>query len=1621
MTKSSKYWKVYLLIIIILFSSNICLSQLDSDKYTEDQIFKELKSNDKDKLESEFKIFNPTSKEIDINKKSSNNFQIAFNSVCGAVVDYTFEYKTNCTKEIKTPVLKKIEICGEERGELYAKDGCVIDEVVDYYEIEYETYECWQKTDKLPIGVRDYKIKVLPSISKCGSGWGYQIDWIPTLRTTNTLTGKVSELSKEEWAWYNSTWNYRNLINISHIDKSVYNASVKIKLNTTNFNYSLANSTGQDIRFALDNGTLLDHYIQTWNSSGESRLWVRMPYLIKDTNTTIYIYYGNSNATSTSNMTNVFGTGLISFWDFDNNIVDVWNQNNGTITRGVDLYNVSSRNEFNSSKYYIGDIYEVSSTSQITNLSVGKNTIDITTNPIFIITTINYKSPSRNNGGRHFLASRLNNGYGFYMLTPTANADCTMRFGKIGVGEKNSGIAIPQNSWQNIAVRLDKNSNYVSFYTNGTQRYNTSYTVSFNSDLEYGIGGVRDEEWRMNGSIDYIRVYNREMSDDEINNLSLVYQPIVSYFGESENGLTGCAELNVSGLYYNLTTDILNSNESVCMNIIGTNITLDCHGHTIEGVDADSSNAIAIMGNYSNPVRKDIIIKNCIIKDFFQGIRIYGSTYVTAINNSFVSQDYSGISMVSSRNNQIINNTFDENYMGVYISHTNNSNISNNIITDSVNYGIYGFADGSNVLINNNYLNNTNNTRIFSPDTFKANWNTTNSTGQRIDNKTGNIGGNYWATPNGTGFSQLCTDANEDGFCDEAYTLAENNIDYLPLYYELDPSEVWFGAYDVGMTPITSFNITINGITKNNSIPFMLKAGAYNATFSKEGWMNQTIEINVTALSNSTFNFTGLYNSIINFIASKYITDEVITDFYVTINNVTKPSSDYWYVLGGDYIATFSKVGWFNKSIDIHVVNGSSETYTFTDIYDKIWMIYAVDHNGNNLTEFEVNLSNSEYSWMDMWYTYTGYIDVAVLSELDYNLSFASIEDGGYFSRVYLQQSTASDFVAELHQAEIRFNLTEIDSGTPLTSVLINNVLSNLTEASSTSSTWSIKKVFQTNATLVPYAISTLRMNNADYSAELIHEFFYNDSSKVNTSTLSTSSLTDVEYTILNPYPDKLVDNVNVWLRRNASNGTAYSNYTYIYSGDECTGGTIYVSPGEQSFYFVNRPYFDLNYTIDVLALSNNTIDLEMYTNEIWLYGTRSHVLENFTCTYEGKVMYSNPYRISNILTPTSNMTCTLSGFKPATVSPSTSTPANESFYLDELTTTSFPIYVYDEITLANITNATLYVFGEEPYVFNWTSTNRTISINGSGVTGMLFSKDGYINEEYYVDIGEVYGSIDVYMLPTNSSINASFNLQNGVNVPIDGGFIDIYKFYPELVSYIRVSTYRTDNNGNATIYWEADKFYKVNTREEFSDTMYEAIDFPFIPASTKYNVKYGLTESEQNSAFVFLNMNYNLSYTVNGLNQTIFSLTFNDLSGLVVSACLNVIEQGVSRDITLCENCLTASAGEILCVVNESDYVNTLSAWGTFETSTTFSPKNTPRLDVPKDPQYLDLGAGGLFVTFILTATGLIAGLFISVPVGLMFLVATLILAMATGLFWMQISAIVSLTILILLIIFKR
>ncbi|HEY3361896.1 MAG TPA: NosD domain-containing protein, partial [Methanosarcina sp.] len=43
------------------------------------------------------------------------------------------------------------------------------------------------------------------------------------------------------------------------------------------------------------------------------------------------------------------------------------------------------------------------------------------------------------------------------------------------------------------------------------------------------------------------------------------------------------------------------------------------------------------------------------------------------------------------------------------------------------------------------------------------------------------LGGNFWATPKGDGFSQIHADENGDGICDVAYAVNKEGIDYLPL------------------------------------------------------------------------------------------------------------------------------------------------------------------------------------------------------------------------------------------------------------------------------------------------------------------------------------------------------------------------------------------------------------------------------------------------------------------------------------------------------------------------------------------------------------------------------------------------------------------------------------------------------------------------------------------------------------------------------------------------------------------------------------------------------------------------------------------------------------------------
>ena len=115
-------------------------------------------------------------------------------------------------------------------------------------------------------------------------------------------------------AWWNNSWPYRQPINISNTAGNLTNYQVRIDLNSSNvgsnFNWS---NNGSDVRFTNSTDDLLNYWIESWNSTGqEATIWVNVTSLPNNTNTTIYMYYGNPSASSASD-----GDATFEFFDDD--------------------------------------------------------------------------------------------------------------------------------------------------------------------------------------------------------------------------------------------------------------------------------------------------------------------------------------------------------------------------------------------------------------------------------------------------------------------------------------------------------------------------------------------------------------------------------------------------------------------------------------------------------------------------------------------------------------------------------------------------------------------------------------------------------------------------------------------------------------------------------------------------------------------------------------------------------------------------------------------------------------------------------------------------------------------------------------------------------------------------------------------------------------------------------------------------------------------------------------------------------------------------------------------------------------------------------------------------------
>ncbi|SFM27675.1 DUF2341 domain-containing protein [Methanolobus profundi] len=162
-------------------------------------------------------------------------------------------------------------------------------------------------------------------------------------------------------------WNYSEEIFIEeNSGNALVNYQIPVILNSSNFDFSVARSGGEDLRFTSGDKQL-QHWVEEWNTKKEEAVvWVEVPSISADGTAKITMYYGNpeaadiSSGPATFDLYDDFGSsGLFGNWEsFTNGGSDI------KVTAGVctlivpkfhpeDVATIKSKDEFSVNSMFV--------------------------------------------------------------------------------------------------------------------------------------------------------------------------------------------------------------------------------------------------------------------------------------------------------------------------------------------------------------------------------------------------------------------------------------------------------------------------------------------------------------------------------------------------------------------------------------------------------------------------------------------------------------------------------------------------------------------------------------------------------------------------------------------------------------------------------------------------------------------------------------------------------------------------------------------------------------------------------------------------------------------------------------------------------------------------------------------------------------------------------------------------------------------------------------------------------------------------------------------------------------------------------------------------------------------
>jgi hypothetical protein len=411
------------------------------------------------------------------------------------------------------------------------------------------------------------------------SGVVRSADWISAEYRTesnqmNTFAPEETQ-SSEQAAWWNASWTARRPIYLNNdwSDSSLSNFPVLVTLNSSNIDYSKTQNTGQDIRFVdSDGSTSLSYQIESWNESGDSYVWVKVPSLAANNSDYIWMYYGNNAATDGQDATSVWDSNFKGVWHFSSDLNDsTSNGNNGTNTGTVSsVVGVGGNAASFASGAYVNvpSATSLNTTSTLTWSVWFNNSTGSFTNPAAFMSRADATSSC--NGLNLHLTDEFSEvtAYG-----ASCNGD------NLGGGGGSEG-SFADGQWHQMTITLSGTT--LSVYIDGVADVfsgadNLSGTFSFNGQ-PLRFGRSQDTFWDpYTGKLDEARVSNVTRSADWIHAEYQTEANQMMGFGAEQSSNTP-------------TTVVLGSNIKATNFIIGEGQTLSAdgaHNLTLTGSDPD--------------------------------------------------------------------------------------------------------------------------------------------------------------------------------------------------------------------------------------------------------------------------------------------------------------------------------------------------------------------------------------------------------------------------------------------------------------------------------------------------------------------------------------------------------------------------------------------------------------------------------------------------------------------------------------------------------------------------------------------------------------------------------------------------------------------------------------------------------------------------------------------------------------------------------------------------------------------------------------------------------------------------------------------------------------------------